>query len=68
MCPNGIAPAKNPQQALLHFNIAAIKLLQLAQDGHYMYKKSLRDAIEGQRMAQALLMEQLPGGEWTFDD
>ena len=68
MCLNGIGTEKNPQQALLHFNLAEIMLLQMVQDGDYMYKKSLRDAIEGQKKARALLMEKLPGGEWTFDD
>ena len=33
-----------------------------------MYKNSLREAIQGQAKARALLMENLPGGEWTFDD
>ncbi len=68
MCLDGIGTERDPQQALLHFNIAEIMLLQMVQDGDYMYKNSLRDAIEGQRKARALLMEQLPGGEWTFDD
>ena len=68
MCLNGIGTEQDPQQALLHFNIAEIMLLQMVQDGDYMYKKSLRDAIDGQKKARALLMDQLPGGEWTFDD
>lgn len=65
---DGIGTERDPQQALLHFNIAEIMLLQMIQDGIYMYKKSLRDAIEGQKKARAQLMENLPYGEWTFDD
>ena len=65
---NGIGTEKDPQQALLHYSLAEIMLLKMVQDGDYMYKKSLREAIEGQAKARALLMEDLPGGEWTFDD
>ena len=65
---NGIGTEKDPQQALLHYSLAEILLLRMVQDGDYMYKKSLRDAIDGQAKARAILMEQLPGGEWTFDD
>ena len=68
LCLNGIGTEKNLQQALLHYSLAEIMLLQMVQDGDYMYKKSLRDAIDGQAKARALLMEQLPGGEWAFDD
>ena len=68
MCLNGIGTQKNPEQALLHYNLAELMLLQMIRNGDYMYKNSLREAIEGQAKARALLMENLPGGEWTFDD
>ena len=68
MCLAGEGTDKDLQQALLHFNLAEIMLLQMVQDGDYMYKKSLRDAIEGQARARAMMEENLPSDEWTIDD
>ena len=65
---NGIGTQKNPEQALLHYNLAELMLFQMIRNGDYMYKNSLREAIEGESKARTLLMENLPGDEWTFDD
>ena len=66
MCLAGEGTDQDPQQALLHFNLAEIMLLQMVMDGDVMYKKSLRDAIKGQEMARKMI--ELPPDEWKFDD
>jgi len=68
MCLNGVGTEQDPQQALLHFNLAEIMLFQMVKDGDVMYKKSLRGAIEGQKKAREMLAKQMPEDEWTFDD
>ena len=65
---NGIGTKKNPEAALVSYSIAEIDLFRMVKDGDYMYKKSLRAAIEGQERARAQLAEELPEQEWTFDD
>ena len=39
-------------------------LYRMVKDGDYMYKKSLRMAIEGQAMARAQLTKNIPEAEW----
>ena len=66
MCLAGEGIDKDPQQALLHFNLAEIMLLQMVMDGDMMYRKSLEEAIKGQKKARKMI--ELPPDEWTFDD
>lgn len=64
----GIATEPDPEQALMHFQLAELALFRMVKDGDYMYKNSLRAAIEGQAEARKLLAAQLPDQEWTFDN
>ena len=66
MCLAGEGTDKDPQQALLHFNLAEIMLLQMVMDGDMMYRKSLEEAIKGQKKARKMI--ELPPDEWKFDD
>ena len=65
---DGIGTEQNPEQALLHYNLAEIRLFQMVKDGDYMYKNSLRTAIDGQAKARAMLEDMMPKNEWVFDD
>ena len=65
---NGIGTEKNAEAALVSYSIAELDLFRMVKGGDYMYKKSLQAAIEGQKRARAILAEQLPDQEWTFDD
>ena len=65
---NGIGTERNPEQAMWHYHAAEYFLYNMVKDGDVMYKKSLHDAIEGQAKARAVIAENLPLGEWTFDD
>ena len=65
---NGIGTEKNAEQAMWHYHAAEYFLYNMVKDGEVMYKKSLRDAIEGQTIAREMIMEDLPSDEWTFDD
>ena len=67
MCLNGIGTEMNPEMALLNYSIAEISLYRMVKDGDYMYKNSLHNAIEGQRMARAMLTALLPEDEWALD-
>ena len=63
----GQGTAPNPEEALAHYHIAEIMLYKMVKDGTYMYKKSLRRAIDGQERARAALQEWLPEEEWRFE-
>ena len=63
----GLGTEPDPEQALLHYSLAEIMLFKMVKDGDYMYKKSLRSAVEGQERARSMLAGQLPGDEWTFE-
>jgi len=65
---NGIGTEQDAEAALVSYSIAEVALLRMVKGGDYMYKKSLRAAIEGQERARARLAAQLPEREWTFDD
>ena len=41
-------------------------LLQMVMDGDVMYRKSLEEAIKGQKKARKMI--ELPPDEWKFDD
>lgn len=61
---DGIGTNPDPESALFHYNLAEIMLYRMVKDGNYMYKKSLRLAIEGQAKARALLANNIPKDEW----
>ena len=65
MCLTGEGTDKDPQQALLHFNLAEIMLLQMVMDGDMMYRKSLEEAIKGQKKARKMI--ELPPDEALAD-
>ena len=65
---NGIGTECNPEQAMWHYHAAEYFLYNMVKDGDVMYKKSLRDAIDGQAKARTAMAGNLPGNEWTFDD
>ena len=46
------------------YGLAEVMLYRMVRDGNYMYKKSLRLAIEGQARARALLARNIPEDEW----
>ena len=64
---NGIGTVQDPMLALEHYGQAELLLIRMIQNGDFMYKNSLREAIEGQARARALLMEDFPADEWTLD-
>ena len=40
----------------------------LVEEGNYMYKKSLKSAIEGQEKVRAEMAKLIDGREWEFDN
>lgn len=64
----GIGTGEDPERALFEFRIAERLLFEMIRGGDYMYKRSLREAVDGQNMARKKLEEELPSEEWTFDD
>ena len=67
MCLEGEGTAPDAEMALYHYHMAELMLYRMIQDGDYMYKKSLHNAIEGQKRARDQLAQRLPEDEWTFD-
>ena len=61
---DGIGTDEDPEKALFHFSIAEITLYRMVKNGNYMYKKSLRLAIEGHEKARAILARNIPEDEW----
>ena len=64
----GIGTDRDPERALQHFHAAEYFLYKMVKYGDVMYKKSLREAIEGQAIARAAMADNLPDNEWTFAD
>ena len=64
MTLNGIGTAVDPETALFHYNLAEILLYRMVKNGNYMYKKSVRLAIEGQAKARTALADHIPQDEW----
>ena len=65
---NGVGVERKPEQAMWHYHAAEYFLYNMVKDGDFMYKKSLRDAIEGQNQARKIMAGMLPEDEWSFDD
>ena len=61
---NGLGTEQDCESALFHYGLAEVMLYRMVKDGDYMYKKSLRMAIEGQAMARAQLAKNIPEAEW----
>ena len=61
---NGLGTEQDCESALFHYGLAEVMLYRMVKDGDYMYKKSLRMAIEGQAMARAQLTKNIPEAEW----
>ena len=57
---DGIGTNQDAENALFHYSVAEVMLYRMVRDGNYMYKKSLRLAIEGQAKARALLSQNIP--------
>ena len=60
---NGLGTEKDCEAALFHYNVAEVMLYQMVKN-EYMYKKSLRQAIEGQAKAREELAKNIPEDEW----
>ena len=60
----GIGIKQDPENALFHYSLAEIMLYRIVKNGNYMYKKSLRLAVEGQEKARAMLSDSIPTDEW----
>lgn len=60
----GLGTEQDCDSALIHYNAAEVFLYRMVKDGDYMFKKSLRLAIEGQSKARAILARDIPAGEW----
>lgn len=65
---NGLGTEQDPSSALVCYQKAEIFLYDMVKGGSAMYRRSLKAAMEGQHVARALLMAELPDGEWPFDD
>ena len=61
---DGIGTNQDAENALFHYSVAEVMLYRMVRDGNFMYKKSLRLAIEGQTKARALLSQNIPEDEW----
>nr|MCR5798266.1 SEL1-like repeat protein [Eubacterium sp.] len=65
---NGEGTEKNTRTALACYQSAERFLYSMVvDDGNYMYKKSLKQAIEGQEKARAEMAKMMDGKEWKFD-
>ena len=64
----GTGTGTNAETALICFQKAEVFLYDMVMDGQIMYKKSMLDAVEGQRKARELLSRTLPKDDWTYDD
>lgn len=65
---NGEGTKKDPRTALACYQSAERYLYSMVvDDGNYMYKKSLKGAIEGQEKARAEMAKMVDGKEWTFE-
>ena len=64
MCLDGLGTDPDPKTALFHSNLAEVMLYRMVRDGNYMYKKSLRLAIEGQARARERLARNIAKDEW----
>ena len=65
---NGEGTEKNTRTALACYQSAERFLYSMVvDDGNYMYKKSLKQAIEGQEKARAEMAKIMDGKEWKFD-
>lgn len=65
---NGEGVEQDCENALFHYSAAEFMLYRMVKDGDYMYKKSLRLAIEGQSKARALLAHNIPEDEWIDEE
>ena len=63
----GTGTEQDAESALFHYNLAELMLYSMVKNGNYMYKKSLRLAIEGQAKARDKLSRNIPEDEW-FDE
>ena len=61
---DGIGTNQDAENALFHYSLAEVMLYRMVRDGNYMYKKSLRLAIEGQAKARSMLARNIPEDEW----
>lgn len=61
---NGIGTEKNAESALICYQRAELYLYDMVRNGNYMYKKSLRAAIDGQTKARAVLEAEITPKDW----
>lgn len=64
---NGTGTEVNYKSALVCYQKAESYLYDMVKNGDYMYKNSLKAAIEGQAQAREKLTGDLSEQEWTFD-
>lgn len=67
MLLNGLGTEQDAKGALVCYQKAEAFLYDMVMNGDYMYKKSLKAAIDGQAKAREKLAAQLPDSEWRFD-
>lgn len=65
MLLNGLGTEVNPLSALVSYQKAEVYLYNMVRNGDDMYRKSLMNAIEGQKKARKAL--ELPEKTWTID-
>ncbi|MGX8698933.1 MAG: tetratricopeptide repeat protein [bacterium] len=64
---HGLGTAPDPKRALVCYQKAETFLYDMVVRGSDMYRRSLQAAIEGQAVARAALMADLPPETWHFD-
>lgn len=64
----GLGTDRDLKAALICYQKAESFLYDMVRDGNFMYRNSLRAAIEGQSKTRALLAAELPNGECTVDN
>lgn len=64
---NGIGTEKNAESALICYQRAELYLYGMVRNGNYMYKKSLRAAIDGQTKARAVLEAEITPKDWLCE-
>jgi len=63
----GVGVERDPESALVCYQKAEVFLFNMVRNGDYMYKKSLRAAIEGQAKAREALSGDVPKREWFYE-
>lgn len=63
---NGLGTEVNPLSALVSYQKAEVYLYNMVRNGDDMYRKSLMNAVEGQKRAREAL--ELPEKTWIVDD